>query len=245
MKTNQPDIELNELFDGKLKIYQKKHGYRFSIDAILLGSFAVEHASGTVVDLGTGSGILPIILARYQRFKKIIGIEIQKDLAALAEQNVLLNKCEGIETIVHTDIKEIKTRFSPGKFDVVITNPPFYPAGTGRINPGKQNAIARHELYGTLQDFISVAAFLLTQSGKFIAVYRSSRIVDLIAELRKKNIEPKAFQFVHARIDAPATMVLLAGIKGAGVETKTLPPLILYTACGDYTEGVKAVFKRI
>ena len=245
MNPEHPDNELHELFEGRLKIFQKKEGYRFSVDSILLAGFAAERASGTVADLGTGSGILPVILARHEKFQKITGIEIQEDLTVLARQNIGLNKCEDRVSIVHADIKDLTGRFSAGEFDTVITNPPFYTVSSGRINPNNQKALARHELHGTLRDFISAAAFLLRQSGKFFAVYLCFRIADLVTEMRRKNIEPKTFQFVHARIDEDATMVLVEGAKGAGTEAKILPPLILYDAEGNYTEEVKAVFRGI
>ena len=245
MNLSHPDNERVELFDGRLKVLQKKAGYRFSIDSVLLGSFASERASGTVADLGTGSAILPVILARHKKFTRITGIEIQQDLVELAGQNIALNEIQDRVSIVHVDIKNIRADFPSEGFDNVVTNPPFYPAGTGRINPDKQSAIARHELCGTLQDFISGAAFLLKQTGKFMAVFPASRVVDLIAEMRQKSIEPKTLRLIHSRVDDPASMVLVEGIKAAGKEAKILPPLILYDNKGEYTEEVKAIFERI
>ncbi len=244
-KNIMTDIELNELFEGKVRVFQKKQGYRFSIDSILLGWFAIKRAAGTVVDLGTGSGILPVVLARHEKFFEITGVEIQKDLAELAGKNLLYNDCTDRVKIVHADIKKISTCFSPESFDTVITNPPFYPAGSGRINPDRQSAIARHELHGTLRDFISAAAFLLRQAGKFIAVYTSSRIVDLIVEMRCKNIEPKTLQFVHSKTGSHAAMILVEGVKAAGTEAKTVPPMVLYNTDGSYTEQAEAVFREI
>ncbi len=245
MISQHSDTELHKLFDGRLTIFQKKNGYRFSIDSILLGNFAAERTSGKVADLGTGSGILPVLLARSDAVKKITGIEIQEELAELAIQNIVFNKCEEKVSIIKTDIKNLKTYFAPETFDAVVTNPPFYPADSGRINPDEQNAVARHELHGTLQDFVTAAAFLVKLSGKFIAIYLSSRIADLISQMRLKNIEPKVLQFVHARRDEPATMVLVEGIKRAGLEAKILPPLILYENDANYTEEVKRIFSNI
>lgn len=245
MKTLPTDNELHELFGGRLKIFQHKHGYRFSIDSILLAGFAAQRAAGTVVDLGTGSGILAVVLARHAKFNKITAIEIQQDLAALARRNVLYNKCGDKVNIVNADIKKVASDFSAGEFETAITNPPFYPAGSGRINPDRQNAIARHELRGTLYDFICCAAFLLKQGGKFMVVYPSARIVDLIAEMRHAGIEPKALQFIHSRMDGPATLVLAEGVKGAGTEATTLAPLILYDDAGNYTEQARAIFNGI
>ena len=245
MRTQLDTHEFHELFQGRLKIIQKKGGYRFSVDSILLACFAAERASGAVADLGTGCGILPVILAKHRQFDQITGIEIQHDLALLAQQNVTFNNCDDKVTILDADIKKINVSLSAETFDTVITNPPFYPVGTGKINPDPENAGARHELYAALNDFISAAAFLLKQSGKFLAVYLSSRTADLIEEMRKKNIEPKIIRFVHSKIDEPASMVLVEGVKGAGVEAKILPPLFLYDDNGKYTEEAKAVFSNV
>jgi tRNA1Val (adenine37-N6)-methyltransferase len=245
MKTQFETRELHELFHGRLKIIQKKGGYRFSVDSILLACFAAERASGAVADLGTGCGVLPVILAKRRQFDQITGIEIQHDLARLARENVSFNNCDDNVTILNADIKKINMSLSAETFDAVITNPPFYPVGTGRINPDPENAGARHELYAVLRDFISAAAFLLKQSGKFYAVYLSSRTVDLIEEMRKQHIEPKIIRFVHSKNDEPATMVLVEGVKRAGVEVKILPPLFLYDNDGKYTEEAKAVFSYV
>lgn len=236
MNPSSLEIELHELFNGRLKIFQKKKGYRFSIDTVLLGIFAAARASGTVVDLGTGSGVLPLVLAKHKKFDKIVGIEIQEELAVLARENISYHTCDDRVTVIHADIRTISGKLAPETFDAVVTNPPFYAAASGRINPNTQKAGARHEIHGTLRDFISCAAFLLKQSGKFIAVYRPARFSDLILMMKEKNIEPKTVQFVHARIDEPASMVLVEGLKGGGAEMKILPPLILYKAEGGYTE---------
>ncbi len=239
------ETELVELFNGRLRLYQQKEGYRFSIDAVILGRFAAERATGAVADLGTGSGILPVILAKTGNLSGIVGIEIQAELAALARQNVDYNRLGEKVSIVHTDIKHIRNHFAAECFDTVITNPPFYREGSGRINPDNQNAVARHELFGTLHDFITGAAYLLKQTGKLFAVYLPGRLVDLIAEMRLKNIEPKTLRFVHSSLDGPAVMVLVEGVKGAGVEAKILQPLILYDENGEYTDEVQEIFKRI
>lgn len=246
MKKDCPiEIELNELFDGRLKIYQKKKGYRFSIDSILLADFTIRTASGALADLGTGSGILPVLLARHKKFTKIAGVEIQEELALLAEKNISLNGCGEVVSIVHADIKTIKHHFSPESFDTVITNPPFYPVASGRINPDSQKAAARHELYGTLRDFIAGAAFLLKQGGRFIAVYTAARTADLIEGMRRKNIEPKTLQFIHPRSNDPATMVLVEGIKRAGTELKILEPVFVYEANGIYSQTIQTMFENI
>jgi len=245
MQNNSAKIELHELFNGRLNLYQAKKGYRFSIDSILLGHFASKKAVGKVADLGTGSGILPVLLARHQKVENIIGIEIQKELLKLAEKNINHNNCQGKVTIKCADIKKVKEVFSPESFDTVITNPPFYSLGTGRINPDSENAIARHEIKGTLDDFIAGSSFLLKFGGSFFAVYRPARLADLVLKMRNNRIEPKTFQFVHPNKSEPANIVLVEGIKGAGIEMKILSPFILYKDNGKYTEQANAVFENI
>jgi len=242
---NPPTYELHELFNGRLAVYQGKSGYRFSVDSILLGAFAAQRVSGSVADLGTGCGILPIIIHRHTNGTHITGIEIQEDLAALARKNIKLGACGPRVSIACADIRDHRAGFSPETFDCVITNPPFYAAGTGRVNPDSQNAIARHELYGTLQDFVDAGAFLLRLSGKFLTIYRAARVVDLVTTMRRKNIEPKTLQFVHSRGDEPATMVLVEGVKGAGTEATVLPPLVLYQSEGVYSDQAQAIFDTI
>ena len=239
------DDELCELFAGRLRIFQKRNGYRFSVDSILLADFARQRASGSIADLGTGSGVLPIIFSKSKAVKEIIGIEVQEDLAQLAQKNICLNQCEDRVKIIHADIRTIKKDFKAGSFDAVISNPPFYPEHSGRLNPDNQKAISRHELFGTLADFTNISQYILKLSGKFLTIYPSARAVDLIQEMRASGIEPKTLQFIHPRIDEHANLVLIEGIKGAGKEAKVLTPLVLYDARGRYTEQAQNIFAAI
>jgi tRNA1Val (adenine37-N6)-methyltransferase len=239
------DDELCELFAGRLRIFQKRNGYRFSVDSILLADFARQRASGSVADLGTGSGVLPIILSKSQAVKEIIGIEVQENLAQLAQKNICFNQCEDRVRIIHADIRTLRKDFKAGSFDAVISNPPFYPELSGRLNPDDQKAISRHELFGTLTDFINISHYLLKLSGKFLTIYPSARAVDLIAAMRASGIEPKTLQFIHPRSDEPANLLLIEGIKGAGKEAKILTPLVLYDARGSYTEQAQNIFAAI
>ncbi len=147
------EIELLSLFEGRLNLYQYKKGYRFSIDTLLLAAFARQRLRGSVADLGTGSGVLPILLARSPDICSLTGFEIQPDLAELALRNVKLHDLGQRLSIEQADIKEIRSLFKAESFDAAIANPPFYPIGTGRINTGSQDAAARHELLATLQRF--------------------------------------------------------------------------------------------
>jgi len=220
-------FELHELFDGSLKLYQPKQGYRFSVDSILLAEFAAAKAYGHVADLGAGSGVLSLLLSRSAQVQQVTALEIQGDLVELILKNVSLNRCEGKVSVTQCDIRQIRKHFPAGFFDTVITNPPFYAAGTGKVNPDAQKAAARHEVHGTLQDFLRAAAYLLKTGGSFFAVYNAERTADLIAGMRQERIEPKVMQCVHPHKGEPATMVLVEGIKGAGVALSIRPPLFV------------------
>jgi len=239
------DIELNSLFEGRLSLYQYRKGYRFSIDSLLLASFARERVRGHVADLGTGSGVLPIILARSGTVTSLAGFEIQTELAELARRNIALHEIADRVSITQADIKKIRSLRQAESFDAAIANPPFYPFGTGRINPGSQDAAARHELLATLQDFIGAAAFLVKNGGRFCAIFPATRSADLICTLRDNRIEPKAMRCVHSRAGESAVMLLVEGIKNAGSQAEILPPLVIYSQGSAYSPEVQAIFNSL
>ncbi len=244
-KTIPDGPELNKLFADKVKLYQQKDGYRFSVDAVLLAAFALARTSGRVVDLGTGNGIVPVILAKHAKFSSITGVEIQEGPAALAEKNICYNNCHDRVEIIRADLRSVRTYLPAETFDAAIMNPPFYAAGSGKVSPDRQNAAARHELYGTLADFITSASYLLKQKGRLVVVYNPSRLIDLTSLMRASNIEPKNLQFVHGKANSPAAMVLAEGVKAARAEAKILPPLIMYGVDGKYTRQVQDVFDSL
>jgi tRNA1Val (adenine37-N6)-methyltransferase len=239
------DIELHSLFEGRLSLYQFKKGYRFSIDTLLLAAFARERLRGSVADLGTGSGVLPILLARSPDIGSLTGFEIQPDLAELARRNVGLHDLGQHVSIEQADIKEIRSLRQAESFDAAITNPPFYPLGSGRINPGSQDAAARHELLATLGDFISAAAYLIKNGGRFCAIFPASRSTDLLCTMRENRIEPKVVRCVHSRPDEPAVMLLVEGIKNAGSQTTILPALVIYSEGQTYSPEVVSIFETL
>ena len=243
MNTNE--VELHSLFDGRLNLYQYKEGYRFSIDTVLLAAFARQRLRGNVADLGTGSGVLPILLARSPKISSLAGFEIQPDLAELARSNVDLHKLGQRASIEQADIKEIRSLHKAESFDGAIANPPFYPIGTGRINPGSQDAAARHELLATLSDFINAAAYLIKNGGNFCAIFPASRSADLICTMREYKIEPKVMRCVHSRTEEPAVMLLVEGVKNAGSQSTILPPLIIYATGQTYSPEVQTIFNSL
>lgn len=237
-----PDETLDTMFQGKLKVVQKKDGYRFSLDAVILGRLAQVASGDRVIDLGTGCGIIPLILASTTQAKEIVGVEIQEELAEVARRNVALNGFDGIISIVKEDLKNLPSLYSTGAFDFILTNPPFRKRATGRTNPQEQKSIARHEIAISLQEVLTAAHFLLKTQGKFFLIYPAFRLVDLFYEMRRCGLEPKTMQCVHSRIDTPAKMVLVEGVKGGGVELQVKEPLIIYDPEGKYTEALQEVY---
>jgi len=223
-----PDETLDNFFNGKLQIIQKKKGYRFSIDAVLLSQFIKIRNNERAIDLGTGCGILPLLLAHTTKAHFFIGVEIQKGLAECAKKNVVLNHLEDRISILKQDFRELKGTLPPGSFDVVFSNPPYRKYRTGRINPSMEKAIARHEIKGTLEDLISIASYLLPPKGRCYLIFPALRTVDLLVALREGKLEPKRLQFVHPRIGEEAKFILTESIKASGVELKLMEPLILH-----------------
>ncbi len=223
-----PDETLDTFFNGTLKVLQKRKGYRFSIDAILLSQFIQIRKNENAIDLGTGCGILPLLLSKMTKGRSFTGVEIQKSLAECARRNVALNHLEKRISILHQDYRELTNIFPPGSFDVVLSNPPYRRLRTGRINPSEEKAIARHEINGTIYELVQVASYLLRSKGKCYLIFSSERLVDLMVALRKAQLEPKRLQLVYPKLKDPSKFVLIESIKASGVELKILPPLILH-----------------
>src|SRR4030042_3812924 len=223
-----PDETLDTFFNGEVQIIQKKKGYRFSVDASLLSQFIKIHKDERVIDLGTGCGILPLLLSHTTKARSFIGVEIQKGLADCAKKNVTLNHLENRISIIKQDFRELRNTFPPGSFDVVLSNPPYRKYRTGRINPSMEKAIARHEMKGTLADLISVASYLLPPRGRCYLIFPVLRAVDLFVAMRDEKLEPKRLRFVHPFIGKEAKFILTESIKDSGEELKIMAPLILH-----------------
>lgn len=227
-----------------LHILQSPAGYRYSIDPFLLGAFVAIPATARVADLGTGSGILPLLLARAGKGREFVGFECQAELAARARQSVALNGLERRVRIVPADVRALPEEFGPGSFAAVVTNPPYRKPSSGRVAPGAERGAARHELAGGLSDFLRAAAFLLDNRGRFFIVYLAERLAELLDEMRTYRLEPKRLRTVHPRSGMPAKLVLVEGRKNAGPGLAVEAPLIMYRdgAGRDYTEEVEGIF---
>jgi len=229
-------------FDGRLTVRQPKDGYRYSIDAVLLADFMRFKDGQTILELGTGCGIIPLILAFRYPALKIFGVEIQDQLARIAAENVRENHLEERVSILHQDLKNLKLQQVPDQVQHVVCNPPYRRINSGRINPHTEKAGARHEIFAGLADFVDAAARMLQLSGSLTTVYPAPRLVDMVAHMRRANLEPKRLRMVHSKTGDPARLVLVTGVKGGRPGLEVEPPLVIYGDHGDYTEEVAGMF---
>jgi tRNA1Val (adenine37-N6)-methyltransferase len=237
------ETTVDSFFNGLVRVMQHRDGYRFSIDAVLLAHHAGPRPGETVVDLGTGCGIIPLILSFRHPDLRIFGIEVQEGLSGLAARNVAENRMEEKITILRRDLRGLEADLTPGCADLVTSNPPFRKPRSGRINPDTERAVARHEIRVSLSELISAARRILKISGRFVAVYPADRTAELLSELRESRIEPKFLRTVHSHLKTEAKLVLVEGIKHARPGLKIAPPLAIYREDGAYTAEVEAMFR--
>lgn len=239
------ELTLDEILDGRLRVFQKKRGYRFSLDAILLASFISLKAKSKAIDLGTGSGIIPLILAIHFPHVDWIGLEIQEAMAVSARRNVEINSLEKQIKIITGDAREIKKMFSENSFDSVVFNPPYRRLNSGRINPDQEKAIARHELQGSLEHFMAAAKYLLKPAGRVFTIYPAKRLAELVCLFRVNSIEPKRMRLVFSDSESAAEFVLLEGRSRSGEELVIEAPLFIYDQDKKYTRQMKNIFSGL
>lgn len=226
-----------------VKIYQSKDGYRFSIDALLLSSFVNVRHVRAIADLGAGSGIIGLLLARRYRKADVLLVELQKSLFRLAEKNILINKLEGRVSAMLADINDIKKQLSPLSFDVVVSNPPFRRPRSGRISEATEKAVARHEIRLRLTGLVESASYLLRARGRFFMIFHPERILEMIDTLRLKRLEPKRLRFVHNDAGAESKMVLIEAVKEGRTGIKIEKPLFIYKKPGSYSDEVRNLYE--
>ena len=243
------DLKENERIDDlefeDLKIIQNTKGFCFGIDSVLLSDFAKNIKKNyTIVDLGTGTGIISILLSKKTEAKKIYGIELQEEVCDMVSRSVLLNNLQDKIEIINKNIKNISDTLGINVCDVVVTNPPYKKYGTGLLNEDDSKIISRHEKECTLEDVIKQSFKILKDKGLFYMVHRPDRLVDIIYLMRKYKIEPKEIRIVYSNIKSKAVLVLIKGIKNAGEELKVLSPLYIYNEDGTYTDEVLRIYNK-
>lgn len=241
-----PD-ERFDIVNENLKIIQKKNGLTFGTDAFLLASFIKNASYKKAAELGSGTGIISLLLAERNKLSKIYAIEIQKDFAEITERNAKLNKLSDKIKTINADVTSIKSDDIEGEVDVVFTNPPYMKNDSGKRNESDAKYIARHEVCGDINAFCAAGFRLLKHGGKFYVVWRPDRLCDLFFALRANRLEPKIITFVHADTQSEPSIVLVSAIKGGASGAKVTPPLFLYedTAHTKMSEQASKIYSTL
>lgn len=233
---------IDELQRNGYRIIQDPNRFCFGMDAVLLSGFAHAKEGDHVLDLGTGTGIIPILMEAKTEASKLIGLEIQPESADMARRSVALNSLEQKIDVVLGDIKEATNLFPKASFDVITSNPPYMIGQHGLVNPHSEKAIARHEVLCTLEDVISQAAALLKPGGNFFLVHRPFRLVEIMTLLTNHHLEPKRMQLVYPYVDKEPNMVLIEANRGGKSRLKVEKPLIVYQSQGTYSDEIYDIY---
>ena len=242
MTNLKPGERIDDLERNGYKIIQHKEKFCFGMDAVLLSGFTTIKKGEKVLDLGTGTGIIPILLEAKTEGEEFIGLEIQEESADMAKRSVALNGLQEKVKIVTGDIKEASSIFGKGVFEVVTTNPPYMNDMHGIKNPDMPKAIARHEVLCTLEDVVREGAAVLKPNGRMYMVHRPHRLIEIIEVMKKYKLEPKRIKFVHPFVDKEANMVLIEALKGGKSMVKVEKPLIVYKEQGVYTDEIYDIY---
>lgn len=232
------DESLDDLLINDLKIIQKTKGFRFTLDAVLLAHFATVKDRDKIVDLGTGTGVIPLILSTRAEELRIYGVEIQEDMAEMANRSVILNELEDTVSILNEDIKNLHYAIKGGIYTLVTANPPYWELNKGKPSMLQTRASARHELDCVLEDVVAAAGKLLNYQGRFALIHRTERLCDIFSLLRQYSLEPRRLRFIHPFAGKSAQHVLIEARKKAAADLQVLPPLIVYEQPGKYTQEV-------
>lgn len=238
-----PYERVDDLQRNGYRIIQNPDWFCFGMDAVLLSAFTQVKPGETALDLGTGTGVIPILLEARTQGSHFTGLEIQKPVAEMAGRSVRLNGLEQKISIVNGDIKEASSIFGRASFDIITCNPPYMNDSHGLKNPSEPKAIARHEVLCTFEDVAREAAACLKPGGRFCLVHRPRRLMDLLTILRRYRLEPKRMRLVYPYVDREANMVLIEAFRGGGVQMHVEPPLIVYEKPQVYTEEVRRLYQ--
>ncbi|NLC19403.1 MAG: tRNA1(Val) (adenine(37)-N6)-methyltransferase [Clostridiales bacterium] len=238
----KPGERIDELNRNNYRIIQNTSKFCFGMDAVLLTGFVKVLPGERLLDLGTGTGIIPILLEAKTKGSHFTGLEIQEDSADMARRSVALNGLDDKIDIITGDIKQASSIFRPGSFDVITSNPPYMNNNHGLINPNETKAIARHEILCTLEDVVREASRLLKMCGRFYLVHRPFRLVEIINTLSAWRLEPKRMRLVHPYIDKEPNMVLIEAVKGGKSMVKIEPPLIVYKEKNIYSDEIQNIY---
>ncbi len=238
------DYTDDSLFNGRIRCLQPSKGYRFSLDAVLLGNFISVRPGEKILDLGCGSGIISLILAYRWSSCQMTGLEIQPSLVQLAQKNVVLNNWQERINILSGDLRNIDEIFAAGQYDWVVSNPPYRKTGSGRMNIEPEQLVARHETMADVSRVVRASNWILKNKGRAAFIYPAARIATVLYELKKQGLEPKRMQAVYSYPGGPATLMLIEALKGGGEELTMLEPFYIYQEPeGEYSPEMAACYK--
>ncbi len=244
------ELEANERIDDlefkNLKIIQNKDGFCFGIDSVLLSDFAKNiKKDSMVLDLGTGTGIIPILLCGKTKLKKVTGIELQEEVAKMAKKSIKLNNLEDKFNVINENILNLNKIYENQTFDVIVSNPPYKKKDTGITNENEKKIISRHEISASLEDFIKISKDLLKDKGEFYMVHRPERLVDIFELMRKYKIEPKILKMVYSYKNKEPKLILIKGVKNSKPFLKVESNLYIYEDTGKYTKEILKIYNKI
>ncbi|MCB2306464.1 tRNA1(Val) (adenine(37)-N6)-methyltransferase [Clostridium estertheticum] len=242
MEFLRTDETLDDLQLKGIHVIQKKHAFRFGVDAVLLANFVKVRKNAKVVDLCTGTGIIPFILAGKTTASNIIGVEIQEEFVDMANRSIEYNNLEDKIKFINGDLKDIELIKDIDKVDIVTVNPPYKLQNSGLISLNDKDAIARHEICCTVEDVIIACRILLKDNGRMYMVHRPDRLADILCTMRKHRIEPKRIRMVHPSVNKAPNIVLIEGQRDGGAFLKWDPPLYVHAEDGGYTEEIKNMY---
>lgn len=236
------DERLDELHRKGYKIIQNPNRFCFGMDAVLLSAFARIRENEKVLDIGTGTGIIPILMEARFGGENYTGIEIQDEVAEMAQRSVKYNNLEDKITIDNADVKNALKMYGTGHFDVITTNPPYMTVDKGMVNPNDTKALSRHELSITLEEIVRISSQILKNKGRFYMIHRPARLVEIMNVMRKHNLEIKRLRMVHPYMNKEANMVLIEAVHDGKAFMKVESPLIVYNEDGKYTDEVMDIY---
>jgi len=239
------DETLESLFGGRLKVLQKKKGYRYTIDSVLLAHFVEPKKRDRIIELGAGSGVISLLLAFRNPGVRVTGLEIQADLADMAARSVSMNGLEERVKMICGDARKAAEFLETRSQDVAVFNPPYRKIGSGQVNPATEKALSRHEIAGSIADFLKAASHALEPGGRICMIYPCSRMVEAIHRMRAGKMEPKRLRMVHSKPGSRGDFILVEGMKGGGEELAVLPPLYIYKESDGYSEELEELFRNL
>ncbi len=232
---------IDDLIINDYKIIQSTQAFRFSLDAVLLAHFAYIRRQAIAVDLGTGSGVIALLLAA-RNIKSVIGIEIDPLLADMASRSVTLNEVGSIVSIINADMRRLQGVLPAGKYDLVVSNPPYRRSGTGKISKNDKIINSRHEISVSLAEVIAAAKYLLKYRGRLALIHLPERLPEIFYQMHMQGIEPKRMRIVHSYVDRKACLAMIEGILGGKSGLEIMPPLVIYQQNGIYNDEIQKYY---